>query len=36
LGVNEIETSALPPGAYFWEVTAGRERVKTGKLVKVQ
>ncbi|MBL7797706.1 MAG: PKD domain-containing protein [Saprospiraceae bacterium] len=34
LGVNEIEAGALPAGLYFWEVVAGGERVKSGKLVK--
>ena len=34
LGVNEIEAAGLPPGLYFWEVVAGGERVKSGKLVK--
>ncbi|MFN0016124.1 MAG: PKD domain-containing protein [Saprospiraceae bacterium] len=34
LGVNEIETGTLPPGLYIWEVTAGGERVKAGKIAK--
>jgi hypothetical protein len=34
LGVNEIEAAGLPAGLYFWEVVAGGERVKSGKLVK--
>lgn len=38
LGVNEIDTGGLPPGAYFWEVglTSGGQRVKSGKLMKMQ
>lgn len=35
LGVSEIETGALPPGLYFWEVVAGGERVKSGKCIKL-
>jgi len=34
LGVNEIEAGGLPPGLYFWEVVAGGERVKVGKIIK--
>lgn len=34
LGINESDTSNLPPGMYFWEVLAGNERVKSGKVVK--
>ncbi|MEQ1746802.1 MAG: PKD domain-containing protein [Saprospiraceae bacterium] len=34
-GVNEIETAGLPAGLYVWEVTAGGERVKSGKCVKL-
>ncbi len=33
-GVNEIETGPLPAGMYFWQVTAGGEVVKSGKIVK--
>ncbi|MFN0015771.1 MAG: T9SS type A sorting domain-containing protein [Saprospiraceae bacterium] len=33
-GVNEIETVALPQGLYVWEVIAGKERVKAGKIAK--
>lgn len=33
-GINELDTSALPPGLYFWRVTAGGEAVKQGKMVK--
>ena len=33
-GVNEIETDPLPAGMYFWQVTAGGEVVKSGKIVK--
>jgi hypothetical protein len=32
--VNEIEAAGLPAGLYVWEVVAGGERVKSGKLVK--
>ncbi|MBL7797708.1 MAG: PKD domain-containing protein [Saprospiraceae bacterium] len=35
LGVNEIEAAGLPAGLYVWEVTAGGERVKSGKCVKL-
>ncbi|MBL7798373.1 MAG: PKD domain-containing protein [Saprospiraceae bacterium] len=34
LGVNEIETRALPAGLYVWEIVAGGERVKSGKIAK--
>ncbi len=33
-GVNEIEAGPLPAGMYFWQVTAGGEVVKSGKIVK--
>jgi len=33
-GVNEIEAGALPAGLYVWQVLAGGERVKSGKLIK--
>ncbi len=33
-GVNEIEAGPLPVGMYFWQVTAGGEVVKSGKIVK--
>ncbi|MBV6443746.1 MAG: hypothetical protein EPGJADBJ_05532 [Saprospiraceae bacterium] len=35
-GINETDTGGLPPGMYFWEVTTGNERVKSGKVVKVE
>ncbi|MFN0013434.1 MAG: PKD domain-containing protein [Saprospiraceae bacterium] len=34
-GVNEIEAEGVPAGLYVWEVTAGGERVKSGKCVKL-
>jgi len=34
LGVNEIETGALPAGMYVWEIVAGGDRVKSGKIAK--
>ncbi len=34
LGVNEIEAAGVPAGLYVWEVVAGGERVKSGKIVK--
>ena len=34
-GVNEMDTAALPPGFYVWEVTIGKERIKTGKAIKM-
>ncbi len=33
-GVNEIEAASLPAGMYFWQVTAGGEVVKSGKIAK--
>ena len=36
LGVNEIEAGALPAGLYVWEVVAGGERAKSGKIVKIK
>jgi hypothetical protein len=33
-GINEVETSSLPPGMYFWEVVSTGNRVKAGKIVK--
>jgi len=36
LGVNEIEAAGLPAGLYVWEVVAGGERVKSGKVVKTE
>lgn len=35
-GINETDTGGLPPGMYFWEVTTGNERVKSGKVVKAE
>lgn len=35
-GLNEIDTSILPPGFYAWEVTVAGERMKTGKVVKMR
>ena len=34
-GINEINTSGLEKGLYFWAVEAGGERVKSGKVVKM-
>ena len=34
-GISRINTAALPPGVYFWEVLAKGLRVKAGKVVKV-
>jgi hypothetical protein len=34
-GLNEVDASALPPGFYVWEVVAGKERVRAGKIVKI-
>jgi hypothetical protein len=36
LGMNEIDTGGLTAGMYFWEVTAGAEAVKSGKVVKME
>lgn len=33
-GITEIEAAGLAAGLYFWEVTAGGEQVKAGKVVK--
>lgn len=33
-GITEVETADVVAGMYFWEVLAGGERVKGGKLVK--
>lgn len=33
-GITEVETVSLAAGMYFWEVLAGGERVKAGKVVK--
>lgn len=35
-GINEIETGGMEPGIYFWQVEAGHEKIKTGKLVKYE
>jgi hypothetical protein len=35
-GVNELTTSDLPPGMYFWLLTSRGERVQSGKVVKVE
>ena len=34
-GINEINTSGLEKGLYFWAVEAAQERIKTGKVVKM-
>jgi len=34
-GITEMETGALPPGIYFWELQAQGERVKSGKCIKI-
>jgi hypothetical protein len=32
--VTDIDTGALPPGMYFWEVTGKAGRAKAGKIIK--
>ncbi|HMX40726.1 MAG TPA: PKD domain-containing protein, partial [Saprospiraceae bacterium] len=36
LGVNELDTESLLPGAYFWAVVAGGLRLKGGKVMKLR
>jgi len=36
LEVNEIQMKDLNNGMYFWEIISNRERVKSGKLIKVK
>ncbi len=33
-GVTDIDTGALPPGMYFWEVVGGAGRATVGKIIK--
>lgn len=35
-GINEVETSAINNGMYFWEIVSNKERIKTGKVVKIE
>jgi hypothetical protein len=34
LGINEVAVKNAPPGLYFWELRAGGQRLRSGKLVK--
>jgi hypothetical protein len=36
MGVNDIPAVGLVAGMYFWEMTAGSERVRVGKVVKYE
>lgn len=35
-GISDINTETLPPGIYFWEVNTSGQKVKTGKVLKIQ
>ena len=34
-GINEIETSSINNGMYFWEVMSNKEQIKRGKAIKI-